>query len=110
MYRTARQPFGGRNLEPASPGMCPAGFEIPVKGELSGDSLTITLQPPRRDFGEQKVHVTSVILSPLAGGLPARTSFELPFKDAAFILERVADKRQEVDDLSSQGGRQAAGH
>jgi hypothetical protein len=57
--------------------------------------------------------VTYLIVSPLAGGLPAHTSFDLPYKDAQFVLNRTSEGkpmtfpvRREGKQLVIQDGRQ----
>jgi hypothetical protein len=88
IYRTVREPFGGQ------PGGCAARFTIPVKGELKGNQVTIEVQgAAEKDFGKQHARVTYMIVSPLAGGLPASTSFELPYQDAHFIVSRALQKK-----------------
>jgi hypothetical protein len=80
-YRTVNEPFGGQ------PGGCAAAFTIPVRGALKGSQLTIEVKgAAEKDFGAQHARVTYMVISPLAGGLPAKTSFELPYKDAHFIV------------------------
>lgn len=91
-FRTVKEPFHGQNLGAAG-SACPAGFEIPVRGELTGETLTIELQPARRDFGKQLSQVRYMVISPLAGGLPATTSFELPYQDAFFVMQRATGNK-----------------
>ncbi|HJU64623.1 MAG TPA: hypothetical protein VJ596_03050 [Gemmatimonadaceae bacterium] len=83
LYRTASEPF---------PGSC-APFDLPVKAELRGDEIELELLAARRDYGEPTTRVRYVVISPLAGGLPAQTSFELPYKSAHFIMTRSMDDK-----------------
>ena len=86
IYRTAKEPFGGT-------GTC-APFDVPVKAELEGDAITLTIEPTaRKDYGEPTVHVRYLVISPLAGGFPAQTSFTLPYKSAHFVLTRALDEK-----------------
>jgi hypothetical protein len=84
LFRTAREPFEGG-------GTC-APFDLPVTGELSGEELVLTLEPAaRRDYGEPLTEVRYVVVSPLTIGLPIQTSFELPYKSAHFVWNRVLE-------------------
>jgi hypothetical protein len=84
LFRTAKEPFGG--------GAACARFDLPVKATLTGDQIVLTLEPAaRKDYGEPSTLVRYVVISPLAGGLPAQTSFTLPYKSAHFIWDRALE-------------------
>jgi hypothetical protein len=85
VFRTVKEPFEAESC---------AGFDLPVKAELTDSEIVLEMEPASRtDYGEPAAHVRYVIVSPLAGGFPAQTSFDLPYKNAHFILTRALDKK-----------------
>ena len=98
LYRTAKEPYDGDQA-------C-AAFDIPVKAELSDDEIVLTIEPQaRKDYGEPTVSIRYVVISPLAGGLPAQTSFTLPYKNAHFILTRALEDKPLKLPLRQEGRR-----
>ncbi|MGH7528018.1 MAG: hypothetical protein ACREMX_15095, partial [Gemmatimonadales bacterium] len=86
LFRTAKEPFSD------APGGC-ARFDLPVKAELRGSEIELTVEGVRTDYGEPKTRVRYVVVSPFTVGLPVQTSFELPYKSAQFILTRVLEDK-----------------
>lgn len=71
--------------------VAPTAFFIPVEGELVGTKLTLRFGPARSDFNQTYTTATGryVIISPIMMGYPVYTQFQLPFKNARFLVERA---------------------
>jgi hypothetical protein len=67
--------------------LAPNSFFIAVDGEVTKDEMSIHLGPARTDF-DAKARVLAITLSPLTMRL-LPTAYELPYKDAHFLIERA---------------------
>ncbi|MGH9159459.1 MAG: hypothetical protein ACRD2X_05680 [Vicinamibacteraceae bacterium] len=95
VFRTVKEPFEAESC---------VGFDLPVKAELRDSEIVLEIEPASRtDYGEPVAHVRYVIVSPLAGGLPAQTSFDLPYKNAHFILTRALENKPLKLPIRKQG-------
>lgn len=66
----------------------PYGFSVPVQGELVDEVLTLRVGAAAHDY-TATARVVYVIISPHSI-VPVVTGFELPFKDAGFMLLRAS--------------------
>ena len=66
----------------------PYGFSVPVQGELVDEVLTLRVGAATHDY-TANARVVYVIISPHSI-VPVATGFELPFKDAGFIMLRAS--------------------
>lgn len=87
----------------------PTAFFIPVEGELVGSKLTLRFGPARSDFKEWYTKATGryLILSPLAL-VPVFTTFDLPYKNARFLVERATGGGPVTFDVKVAGKKMTA--
>jgi hypothetical protein len=71
--------------------LTPGFFKVPIEGTLTEEYIELRLREAVVDFKDEKAKVTYFIVSPLTLMLPVWTRFELPYKDARFILGRAMD-------------------
>lgn len=69
--------------------MLPNAFFIAIEGEATKDNLFITIGPARTDI-DAKARVVALTLSPLSLAI-IPTAYELPYKNARFLIERATD-------------------
>ena len=101
LFRMAKEPYDGARADwlfgqvhagnAVKSVLVPAFFKVPIKGSMTDARLEIDLKDAVVDFSDQKTYVTYLISSPLMGMFLAWTKFELPYKDARFILGRAMD-------------------
>jgi hypothetical protein len=89
--------------------LAPTAFFIPVEGELVGSKLTLRFGPARSDFKEWYTVATGRywILSPLALA-PVFTMFDLPYKNARFLVERATGGGPVTFDVKVAGKKMTA--
>jgi hypothetical protein len=66
----------------------PAFFRVPVKAEMTGDTIRLELQPATVDFDDLSTKVIN-IAGPVLSLQPALITYVLPYKGAHFILFRA---------------------
>lgn len=86
--------------------LAPNSFFIAVDGEVTKDEMSIRLGPARTDF-DAKARVLAITLSPLTLSL-LPTAYELPYKDAHFLIERAFEGDVVVLPLKTAGDTMSA--
>ncbi|MEZ5416147.1 MAG: hypothetical protein R2708_02255 [Vicinamibacterales bacterium] len=68
----------------------PAFFKVPVRGDLRGDTVRITLQDAVQDFeGSAQTNVRRLTIPVLTLGMPHWVSYALPYRGARLLLFRA---------------------
>ncbi|MDH5784322.1 MAG: hypothetical protein OEZ16_01780 [Chromatiales bacterium] len=75
----------------------PAYFRVPVRGELTGNKLKLSLDAATQDFRESKKATSVYVLVSPSAPIPYVLTSKLPFQSAHFMLTRSLGGAPEFD-------------